>query len=150
MLQNANIEQHSCIWKILIQIRVKISQGFSVRYCVQINEDSDRRFYIFSIIQIMIVLLFNTRPYWFPTLIHVDIFLSFHECLLACAFYACLFVWVIFVYLYMYLSYFSSWVDYYRENPNLAMNTNHRKFSILSIPKLDLLYHQFQPSSNSP
>lgn len=46
----------------------------------------------------------------------------------------CLHVWIIFACLFMYLSYFSSWVDDYRENSNLVMNTNYIKFSTKTWP----------------
>lgn len=62
-------------------------------------------------------------------LVSLKLYLSLHECSLVLSLYAC----------FMYLPCFSSWVDDYRENPNLAMNINHIKFNILSITKLDLI-----------
>lgn len=81
----------------------------------------------------------NRLPYWICIVIEepskglwsvsLKLHLPLHERLLAYAFYDYLLVWVIFACLFMYLPYFSSWIDDYRENLNLAMNTNHRKFS---------------------
>lgn len=89
----------------------------------------------------------NHLPYWICITIEetseglrsvsLKLYLSLHNFL----------CWVTFVCLFIYLSYFSSCVDDYPENLSLAMNINHKKFSILSIPKLDPSHHQFQPSS---
>lgn len=86
----------------------------------------------------------NRLPYWICIVIEepsedlqsgsLKFYLSLNECLLVCAFYACFLAWVIFVCLFMYLHWFSSYVDDYHENPSLDMNTNQRKFSTKTWP----------------